>query len=128
MVQQVQSAWCLSSILDWNSLHHGRNPDFNDVFAKEIRAIGQAADILVVISYSGKSSNILQAVQAAHERGIHIIALTGTNGSDIASLLDINDKELCVAAGSYARIHEIHLLTLFCLCDLIEEKLFGPIE
>ena len=100
---------------------------FNDVFSREVRAIGRPDDVLVVISCSGKSSNILQAVQAAHERGIHVIALTGTTEGDISSLLDVNDKELCAAVKSYARIHEIHLLILFCLCDLIEEKLFGPI-
>jgi D-sedoheptulose 7-phosphate isomerase len=100
---------------------------FNDVLAREVRAIGRPNDILIIISCSEKSSNILQAIQAAHERGIHIIALTGSKGGSISSLLDINDKELCAAVSSRARIHEIHLLTLFCLCDLIEEKLFGPI-
>ena len=101
---------------------------FNDVFSREVKAIGKPNDILVVISCSGKSFNILQAVQTAHELGIHIIALTGTRGGDISSLLDVNDKELCAAVNSHARIHEIHLLVLFCLCDLIEEKLFGPVD
>lgn len=101
---------------------------FNDVFAREIRAIGQSDDILLVICCSGNSSNILQAVQAAHERGMHIIALTGCKESHVSSLLDTHDKELCAAVEARARIHEIHLLVLFCLCDLIEEKLFGPME
>ena len=101
---------------------------FSDVFAREIRAIGKPDDVLVIISCSGNSSNILQAVQAAHERGLHVIALTGCKGGNISSLLDVNDKELCAIVNARARAHEIHLLTLFCLCDLIEEKLFGPIE
>ena len=101
---------------------------FNDIFAREIRSIGQSNDVLVIICCSGKSSNILQAVQAAHEREIHIIALTGSKESNISSLLDVNDRELCAVTNVRARVHELHLLILFCLCDLIEEKLFGPIE
>ena len=101
---------------------------FNSVFAREIRSIGQSNDMLVIICCSGKSSNILQAVQAAHERGINIIALTGYKDSNISSLLDVNDRELCAMTNVRSRIHELHLLILFCLCDLIEEKLFGPIK
>ena len=107
------------------SANEGR---FNDVFAREIRSVGQPGDMLVVISCSGKSSNILQAIQAAHERHIYTLALTGSKENHISSLLDANDKELCAATKTRARIHEIHLLILCCLCDIIEEKLFGPIE
>ncbi len=101
---------------------------FNDIFSRAIRAIGQPGDILVILSSSGNPSNLVQAVQAAHDRNIAVIALTGRDGGNISALLDVNDRELCVPVNSRTRIHEIHLLTLFCLCDLIDEQLFGPLE
>lgn len=101
---------------------------FNEVFAKEIKALGNANDILVILSSSGNPSNLIQAVQSAHEKTMPVIALNGRDGGNISSLLDLNDKELRVPSNARGRIHEIHLLIIFCLCDLIDEKLFGPIE
>ena len=101
---------------------------FNEVFAKEIKALGNEGDILVILSSSGNPSNILQAVQAAHEKNMDIITLSGRDGGNIASLLDVSDQAIRVPSHSRARIHEIHLLTIFCLCDLIDEQLFGPLE
>lgn len=98
---------------------------YGEVFAKPIRALGHEGDVLVVISTSGNSNNLIQAVSAAHDRGISVIAITGRDGGDLASLLDQNDIEICAAINSRGRIHEIHLLTIFCLCDLIDHSLFG---
>lgn len=102
--------------------------NFNEIFAKEIRALGQTGDTLVILSSSGNPSNLVQAIQAAHERGMNVITLSGRDGGNLSSLLDVNDRELRVPIDSRARIHEIHLLILFCLCDLIDEQLFGPID
>lgn len=101
---------------------------FNDVYARQIRTIGQPGDLLVLLSSDGNSSNLLQAISAAHEKDIQIIALTGRDGGDAALLLDSRDIELRAALNSRPRIHEVHLLTLFCLCDLIEQQLFGGFE
>lgn len=97
----------------------------NEVYAKPIRALGHPGDILVVLSSSGNASNLLQAVSAARDRNLDIIALTGRDGGDIASLLLQEDIELRAKVNSRSRIHEIHLLVLYCLCDLIDHKLFG---
>jgi D-sedoheptulose 7-phosphate isomerase len=96
-----------------------------EAYAKPIRALGQPGDLLLVISSSGNASNLLQAVSAAHERGLTVIALTGRDGGDISSLLDVQDIELCASLPSRTRIHEVHLLCLYCLCDLIDHSLFG---
>ncbi len=101
---------------------------FNEVFGKEIKALGNENDVLIIFTSSGNPSNLVQAIQAAHEKNMHIIALNGRDGGNISSLLDVNDKELRVPSNSRGRIHEIHLLIIFCLCDLIDEQLFGPIE
>lgn len=97
----------------------------NEVYAKPIRALGQAGDILVLLSSSGNAGNLLQAVSAARDRGLDVIALTGRDGGDVSSLLSGDDIELCAQVNSRSRIHEIHLLVLYCLCDLIDNKLFG---
>lgn len=97
----------------------------NEVYSKPIRALGQPGDSLVVISSSGNASNLLQAITTAHERDLNVIALTGRDGGDVASLLYNNDLELRAEVNSRGRIHEIHLLVLYCLCDLIDNRLFG---
>jgi D-sedoheptulose 7-phosphate isomerase len=97
----------------------------NDIYAKQIRALGQPGDILVLITTSGTSANLLQAISAAHDRDIRVVALTGGDGGDAAALLDNQDIELRTPLTSRIRIHEVHLLTLFCLCDLIDRQLFG---
>ncbi len=100
----------------------------NEAFARQIRALGQAGDLLILISTSGNPSNLIQAVRAAHDREMCVIALTGRDGGNIASLLDVNDIELRVEVNARARIHEVHLLSIFCLCELIDLQLFGGLE
>ena len=97
----------------------------SEIFSKPIRALGKEGDVLVIFSTSGNSNSLIQAITAAHDRNISVIAITGRDGGDISPLLNVHDIEICVAIDSRSRIQEIHLLTLFCLCDLIDNKLFG---
>ncbi|GAB1263715.1 phosphoheptose isomerase [Aurantivibrio infirmus] len=101
---------------------------FNDVFAKQIRALGQAGDLLLLLSSDGNGNNLVQAVSAAHDREMTVIALTSTQVGEFSRLLDINDMELRVPSPSNIHTHEVHLLTIFCLCDLIDFQLFGAQE
>lgn len=101
---------------------------YDEIFAKQIKGLGQPGDILLAISTSGNSKNITQAIQAAHDRNLHIIALTGRDGGQIASLMSGNDIEIRVPAQSTARIQETHLLIIHCLCDLIDRTLFSNEE
>lgn len=101
---------------------------YNEVFSKQVRALGQPGDILLAISTSGNSANVVQAIQAAHDRDMAVVALTGRDGGDMASLLGQDDCEIRVPATSTARIQEVHLLVIHCLCDLIDEQLFGSSE
>jgi D-sedoheptulose 7-phosphate isomerase len=99
--------------------------NINDTHAKQIRTLGQAGDILLLITATGNANNLLQAISAAHDRDMRVIALTGRDGGDATALLDAQDIELRVPVSAKQRIHEVHLLTLFCLCDLIDQQLFG---
>lgn len=101
---------------------------FNEIFSKQVLALGQPGDILLVITSSCKSNNVVQAVQAAHERNMTVIALTGGDGGDVASLLSSEDFEIRAPADQPSRIQEVHLLTMHCLCDLIDFQLFGSME
>ncbi|WP_028304898.1 phosphoheptose isomerase [Oceanospirillum maris] len=101
---------------------------FNEVFSKQVRALGQPGDILLVITSSCKSNNVVQAVQAAHNRGMTVIALTGGDGGDVASLLSSDDFEIRAPAEQTSRIQEVQLLAMHCLCDLIDVQLFGGME
>ncbi len=101
---------------------------FNEIFAKQIRALGQADDILLAISTSGNSANVVQAINAAHDRHMQIVALTGRDGGAMASLLSPEDIEIRVPTQSTARIQETHLLVIHCLCDLIDKQLFGQMN
>lgn len=98
---------------------------YSEIFAKQIRALGQAGDILLLISTSGNSESILRACEAAQTRDLKIIALTGKDGGSLASLLNSADIEIRVSGSSTARIQETHLLIIHCLCDLIDKQLFG---
>ena len=99
---------------------------FVEVFAKQVRALGQPEDVLLAISTSGNSENIVRAIHAAHERGLRIVALTGRDGGAIAGLLADGDIEIRVPAERTARIQEVHLLVIHCLCDLIDAELLEP--
>ena len=104
---------------------------YEEVFAKQIRALGQPQDVLLAISTSGNSPNVLAAIRAAHERDVKVIALTGKGGGQMAELLGPGDIHIGVppeATRRTARIQEIHLLTLHCLCDGIDTLLLGEIE
>ncbi|MFU8790260.1 MAG: SIS domain-containing protein [Methylobacter sp.] len=98
---------------------------FDDVFAKQLRALGQSGDILVVYSDGENSANIAKAVTTAHDKDITVIALTGNNGGMIAPLLHETDIEIRVVSTSSAHIQEVHVLITHCLCDLIDHQLFG---
>jgi D-sedoheptulose 7-phosphate isomerase len=99
---------------------------WQQVFSKQLRAIGRRGDVLLAISTSGNSGNVLEAVQAAHELGVQVVALTGAGGGKIAAALDSRDVSICVPHKVTARIQEVHLLVLHCLCDVIDHELFGP--
>ncbi|MDD5247615.1 MAG: phosphoheptose isomerase [Rhodocyclaceae bacterium] len=103
----------------------GNDYRFEDIFAKQIKALGRRGDVLLAISTSGNSPNVLEAMAAAQPRGIRIIALTGKEGGKMAARLAATDIHLCVPAARTARIQEVHLLTLHCLCDGIDTLLLG---
>ena len=98
---------------------------YNDVFSRQIQALGREADVLIAISTSGQSPSIVQAVESAHEQGMQIIALTGKDGGQVAQVLDDRDIELRVPAEHTARIQESHITIIHALCDLIDFQLFG---
>jgi D-sedoheptulose 7-phosphate isomerase len=98
---------------------------FDEIFAKQIASLGQPGDVLLAISTSGNSMNVLRAVHQAHEKAMHVIALTGRDGGELTHLLDDNDIAIRVASESTARIQETHLLIIHCLCDLIDRQLLG---
>lgn len=98
---------------------------YQDIFSKQIRALGQPGDVLLAISTSGHSANILQAIRAAHDRKMIVIALTGRDGGKIPNLLTEHDTEVRVPAIETARIQETHLVIIHSICDIIEYRLFG---
>jgi D-sedoheptulose 7-phosphate isomerase len=98
---------------------------YEEVFSKQIKALGQPGDILLAISTSGNSANVMEAIQAAHERGMSVVALTGKDGGKMAPLLHGQDVEIRVPANKTNRIQETHLVVIHCLCDLIDRGLFG---
>lgn len=98
---------------------------FEEVFAKQVQALGRPGDVLLAISTSGNSPNVIAAMTAAHTRGMVVVALTGRGGGRLAPLLAAGDIHLCVPAERTARIQEVHLLAIHCLCDGIDTLLFG---
>ena len=94
------------------------------IFSKQVKALGQNGDILLAISTSGSSGNVIAAINAAHEKGMSVIAFTGKDGGKIAGILKSDDINLCVPADRTARIQETHLLLLHCLCDGVDHLLF----
>jgi D-sedoheptulose 7-phosphate isomerase len=98
---------------------------FDQVFARQVTALGHPGDVLLAISTSGQSPNILAAADAARRRDMTVIALTGRDGGGLAEQLSDSDVLICVPADSTARIQEIHLLTIHCLCDAVDSALLG---
>ncbi|MES0873004.1 phosphoheptose isomerase [Sinimarinibacterium thermocellulolyticum] len=97
---------------------------FEQVFAKQVRALGRSGDVLLAITTSGNSHNVVEAVAAAHAAGMWVIALTGRDGGRVASMLQAGDVELRAASSVTARIQEVHILFLHCLCDAVDEQLY----
>jgi D-sedoheptulose 7-phosphate isomerase len=98
---------------------------FEQVFEKQLRALGRRGDVLLAISTSGNSANVAAAMRAARELGIRLVALTGNDGGKMAALLGPDDVHVCVPHRRTMRIQEVHLLVLHCLCDGIDTRLFG---
>jgi D-sedoheptulose 7-phosphate isomerase len=103
----------------------GNDFDFDQIFSKQVRALGHAHDVLLAISTSGNSRNVIAAIESAHEADMRVVALTGRNGGRMGELLEAKDVHICVPANSTARIQEVHLLALHCICDAIDCLLLG---
>ncbi len=101
---------------------------FDQVFARQVKALGQPGDLLLAISSSGNSPSVLQAVAAAHARSMPVIALTGNGGGVLGEQMQEDDVCLSVPAESAARIHEVHMLAIHCLCDAVDSVLLGVEE
>ena len=101
---------------------------FEQVFEKQVRALGRSSDVLLAISTSGNSPNVIAAARAARELGIAVVALTGRGGGKLAAALAPPDVHVCVPHQSTARIQEVHLLALHCICDGIDYQLFGVMK
>lgn len=101
---------------------------FKAIFERQVRALGEPGDVLLAISTSGNSPNVIEAIQAAHDNDLRIVALTGKGGGQIGEMLRDSDIHICVPSDRTARIQEVHLLTLHCLCDGIDCLLLGVEE
>ena len=106
----------------------GNDYGFDQVFARQVRALGQPGDVLLAISTSGSSANVIEAVRAAQERDMLIVALSGKGGGKLSALLSDVDVHLCVPHERTARIQEVHLLMLHCICDGVDWTLMGNPE
>ena len=102
--------------------------DYQQVFAKQVRALGQPGDVLLAISTSGNSANVMAAVEAAHEREMTVVAFTGRGGGKMNQLLRETDVHICVPHERTARIQEVHLLCIHCICDGVDIQLLGEGE
>ncbi|MEO8598598.1 MAG: phosphoheptose isomerase [Burkholderiaceae bacterium] len=103
----------------------GNDYGYRDIYSKQVQAFGQSGDVLLAISTSGNSANVIAAIEAAMERDMRIVALTGKDGGAIGRLIGDADVHICVPHERTARIQEVHLLTIHCLCDGIDVALFG---
>jgi len=103
----------------------GNDYSYKDIFAKQVQAFGQAGDILLALSTSGNSANVIAAIDAALDRDMRVVALTGKGGGAIGKALSDADVHICVPHDRTARIQEVHLLVIHCLCDGIDVALFG---
>lgn len=103
----------------------GNDYSYLEIFSKQVQAFGQAGDILLAFSTSGNSGNVLAAIDVALERDMRVVALTGKGGGEIGKRLTDADVHICVPHDRTARIQEVHLVTLHCICDGIDVALFG---
>jgi D-sedoheptulose 7-phosphate isomerase len=103
----------------------GNDYDFDSIFSKQVQALGQPGDVLLAISTSGNSANVLAAVEAARAKDMTVVAMTGRKGGRMNDLLTDTDVHICVPHERTARIQEVHLLTLHCLCDAVDLQLLG---
>lgn len=103
----------------------GNDYNFDVVFSKQVQALGQPGDVLLVMSTSGNSANVLAAIEAAQAKDMTVVALTGRKGGKTSLLLTDTDVHICVPHDRTARIQEVHLLTLHCLCDAVDLQLLG---
>lgn len=99
--------------------------NYDDIFAKQVRALGQPGDVLLAISTSGNSKNVVRAIEAAKEREMVVVALNGRDGGAMANAMTENDVNICINGPSTARIQEMHIIVIHCLCDLIDHQLLG---
>lgn len=106
----------------------GNDYDFASIYSKQVQAIGQPGDVLIAISTSGNSANVLAAVEAARAKDMTVVALTGRTGGRLAELLTDTDVHIAVPHDRTARIQEVHLLALHCLCDAVDFQLLGDQE
>ncbi|HEX3138935.1 MAG TPA: phosphoheptose isomerase [Rhizobacter sp.] len=106
----------------------GNDYSFNDIFSKQVQALGQPGDVLIAITTSGNSANVLAAVEAARAKEMTVIALTGRGGGRMTELLTETDVHICVPHERTARIQEVHILALHCLCDAVDLQLLGEQE
>lgn len=98
---------------------------YDEIYSKQVRALGQPGDVLLAISTSGNSANIIRAIEAAHERDMRVVSLNGRDGGELSRTLRETDVDILVKGPSTARIQEIHLIAIHCLCDLIDHQLLG---
>jgi D-sedoheptulose 7-phosphate isomerase len=101
---------------------------YEQIFSKQVRALGQSGDVLLAITTSGSSPNVLAAIQAAHERDMTVVALTGKGGGKMGQALRETDVHICVPHDRTARIQEVHLLAIHCICDGVDAQLLGDSE
>ena len=102
--------------------------DFTSIFSRQVRALGQSGDVLLAITTSGNSANVLAAIEAAHQRDMVVVALTGRGGGKMNQALRDTDVHICVPHDRTARVQEVHLLTIHCLCDGVDAQLMGDQE
>ena len=103
----------------------GHHYSISEVFSKQVRTLGQPGDLLIIFSNGTNPSNLVQAIQTAHDRSMLVIGFTGAGDTDLSALLSGEDIEICIDHHDLHRISEIQLLSLFCLCELIDQQLFG---
>ena len=106
----------------------GNDYDYSEVFSKQVAALGREGDVLLAISTSGNSGNVLAAARIAQERGMRIVALTGKGGGRLGEICGADDVHICVPHGTTTRIQETHILAIHCLCDAIDCALLGDEE